>query len=158
MNARVELDGQGVTWASKVVIAEPDRLLARMRAAGLPLQEGTAGEAEGESDNSKITALVAVGDDRLSAIVATPSGLVYRLEPERIEPDWWSFAARYYYIVTGNLADRQMLAELAGIQASAVKGKTISRKKSAELSGLTLDQLLDQACPESEPRQDALFS
>lgn len=157
MNARVDLNHQNASWASKVAIDDPARLLARMRGAGLPLQDGGAGEVEGESDSSKITALVAVSEDRLAAIVATPSGLVYRLEPEVIEQEWWSFAARYYYIVTGNLADRQLLAEHAGVELSAVKGKTISRKKLAEPSGLTLDQLLDQARPELAQRQESLF-
>ena len=157
MNARVDLNHQNASWASKVAIDDPVRLLARMRSAGLPLQDGGAGEVEGESDSSKITALVAVGADRLAAIVASPSGLVYRLEPEVIEQDWWSFAARYYYVVTGNLADRQLLAEHAGVEIGLVKGKTISRKKAAELSGLSLDQLLDQACPELAQRQESLF-
>lgn len=157
MNARVDLNNQDVTWETKELVADPARLLARMRSAGLPLQDGVAGEVEGESDGSKITALVAVSADGLAAIVASPSGLVYRLEPEIIEQEWWSFAARYYYIVTGNLADRQLLAEHAGVELSAVKGKTISRKKLAEPSGLTLDQLLDQACPELAQRQESLF-
>ena len=49
------------------------------------------------------------------ALVACPNGSVFRFEPSVFEPGFWAFAARNYYLVTGNIADRTGLAERAGV-------------------------------------------
>ncbi len=142
-----------VTWDSRASLNGVRELFERMRASGLPLAS-SGGEEAGDGDVSKITALVALNDGRVEAFVAAPSGLVFRFAPEVVEPHWWSFALRNYYIVTGNLADRLALAEVAEVDAILIKGKCISRLKGSSLSGMTLDQLLELACP---TQQGALF-
>ena len=58
---------------------------------------------------------------------------------------FWAFAARNYYLVTGNIADRTGLAERAGVDLSTIKvsGRALQRAKADGLSGMTLDQLLE---------------
>ena len=61
------------------------------------------------------------------------------------EPGFWAFAARNYYLVTGNIADRTGLAERAGVDMSTnkVTGRAIQRTKAEGPSGMTLDQILE---------------
>lgn len=124
-----------------------------MRASGLPLAHADSGEEE--SDNSKITAIIAINSEQVDAYVATPSGLLYRFTPSEFEAEWWSFALRSYHVVTGNMADRQWLIERASVDAVQVKGKCLSRAKGGGLSGLSLEQLFEQMCPS---QQSSLFA
>lgn len=128
------------TWQSQVPPANPATLIARIHASSLPLSAGG-------DDNADILALVAYQDGAISAYVATPSGLIYHLLPQEFEADWWGFALRNYYIVTGNMHDRAQLAERCGVELDLVSGKCISRVKTPTASGLSLEQLFDAACP-----------
>lgn len=143
------------TWEMRALIGEAQAhaLVARMRASDLPLASPSHDEA-GESDSSKITALISFVNGQADAYVATPSGLLYRFAPPEFEAHWWSVALRYYHVVTGNMADRLRLAELAGVDPAQIKGKCLSRLKCTALSGLSLEQILDQACP---TQQSSLF-
>lgn len=107
--------------------------LARaLRASGQPL---------GASDD--FLCLLALDGPLPRAVVVTPSGLAYRMEPAELDPVIWSFAARNYFVVTGNLADRQRLAELANLpDVKEIGGSALSRKKGSSVSGISLDQLL----------------
>lgn len=148
------------TWDCRTPIMGEASLFDRLKSAGLPLSmagEGADGLVEGESAAGAIVALVSVAGGRLAALVATPSGLMYRFEPEAIEPTWWDFAARNYYVVSGNMADRQQLALRAGVEPKAIKGRTWFRSKDAEPSGLGLDELIDLVAPAREQVQTALF-
>lgn len=148
------------TWDCRAPIMGEASLFERLKSAGLPLSmagEGADGLAEGESAAGAIVALVSVAGGRLAALVATPSGLMYRFEPEAIEPTWWDFAARNYYVVTGNMADRQQLALRAGVEPKAIKGRTWFRSKDAEPSGLGLDELIDLVAPARDQVQADLF-
>lgn len=148
------------TWDCRAPIMGEVSLFERLKSAGLPLSmagEGADGLAEGESAAGAIVALVSVAGGRLAALVATPSGLMYRFEPEAIEPTWWDFAARNYYVVTGNMADRQQLALRAGVEPKAIKGRTWFRSKDAEPSGLGLDELIDLVAPARDQVQADLF-
>ncbi|MFK4705602.1 hypothetical protein ABIC83_002441 [Roseateles asaccharophilus] len=143
------------TWKARVQIQNEKDLLARLRSAGLPLAEPSGEGEEGDSDNSKLCAVVSVIDGVLAAVVASPSGLVFRFEPDHVDPQWWAFAAKNYYIVTGNAQDRKLLADLGGADIKAIKGRTVSRKKDSEPSRMSLDQLLETLCPAE--RQGGLF-
>lgn len=148
------------TWDCRVQIMGEASLFERLKSAGLPLSmasEGADGLAEGESASGAIVALVSVAGGRLAALVATPSGLMYRFEPEAIEPTWWDFAARNYYVVTGNMADRQQLALRAGVEPKAIKGRTWFRSKDAEPSSMGLDELIDLVAPARDQVQADLF-
>lgn len=148
------------TWDCRAQIMGEISLFERLKSAGLPLSMasgGADGLTESESSAGAIVALVSVVGGRLAALVATPSGLMYRFEPEAIEPTWWDFAARNYYVVTGNMADRQQLALRAGVEPKAIKGRTWFRSKDAEPSGLGLDELIDLVAPAREQVQAALF-
>ncbi len=148
------------TWDCRAQIMGEISLFERLKSAGLPLSmasEGADGVNEGESAGGAIVALVSVVGSRLAALVATPSGITYRFEPEAIEPTWWDFAARNYYVVTGNMADRQMLALRAGVDPKVIKGRTWYRKKDAEPSGLGLDELIDLVAPTIDQVQADLF-
>lgn len=134
------------TWDARTLPANAADLMKRLRASGLPLSDQTA-DIEEESDNSKITALISIVDTTVDAYVATPSGILYRFSPGEFDAEWWAFALRNYYCVTGSMADRLKLAEMASVDLSKIKGKVVIRTKSADTSGLTLDQLLDQVAP-----------
>lgn len=143
------------TWKSQVAISNPKDLLARLRSAGLPLAEPSGEGEEGDSDNSKLCLVASVVDGAVAAVVASPSGLVFRFEPDLVDPQWWAFATKNYYVVTGNAQDRKLLADIGGVDLKVIKGKTVSRKKDAEPSRMTLDQLLETLCPAE--RQSGLF-
>lgn len=142
----------GLTWASRKKPTDAEELLARMRAAGLPLASDETEDSD-ESSKSCITACISILNGKVHALVASPSGIIYEFAPEQFEALWWSFALRHYYIVTGNMSDRQALAEMAVVELAVVKGKVLSRLKSNSPSGMTLPQLLENACPQ----QTALF-
>lgn len=149
------------TWSEQVTIYGKTSLIDRLRSAELPLSGGDADTADSnaaaESTSAAIVALVAVSATKISALVATPSGLLYRFEPKAIERSWWDFAARNYYVVTGNMADRQQLALHAGVEPKAIKGKTWFRKKDADLTGLSLDEIIDLVAPARDQVQAELF-
>ena len=129
------------TWSAQVTIVEPSFLVGALRSAGLPL--ASAGESsETDSDASAIVCIASVGPAGIHAVVGTPSGLVWRFEPETFESSFWAFAARYYYWVTGNLADRHLVAELTGIPLKDIKGRALLRGKVEAPSGATIDDLL----------------
>lgn len=141
-----EVSNHYVTWQTQKVLSaeEKVRIFERMFSAGLPLEGVMTEDEENEEEGKKayITALMSINDGLPSAIVATPSRLVYRFEPPVLDKQWWSLALRYYYVVTANMADRAALAELCGVNVKSIKGKALSRKKSTEQSGLKLDELL----------------
>lgn len=119
-----------------------------MVAAGLPLAP-TKGEEEGADDDeasTKITAVISFLDGVAEAYVACPSGILYRFSPPVFEPEWWSFALRNYYCVTGNLSDRAALVAVAGVTEKVV-GKALIRKKSDQPSGLSLVALMRELTP-----------
>lgn len=149
------------TWSEQVTIYGKTSLIERLRSAGLPLSGGGAdaadSDAEAESSNAVIVALVAVSATKISALVATPSGLLYRFEPKAIEREWWGFAVSNYYVVTGNMADRQQLAMHAGVEPKAIKGRTWFRKKEADLTGLSLDEIIALVAPARDQLQAELF-
>lgn len=131
------------TWSAQLPVPNAADILSALRAAGLPL--AVSAPSDGDSDDSDASAMVClaeVADARIWAIVACPNGLVFRFEPPVYEPAFWSFAAQYYYWVTGNMADRQKVSELAGIPVKSMKGRCLSRAKSPALSRTTLDALL----------------
>lgn len=135
---------------------DADAVLATLRAAGFPLASSSE-LTEGESDNSKLVCVAEVRNNMIHAIVASPSGIVYRFEPTVFEPSFWSFAGRHYYFVTGNIADRRRVAELAGIEFKDIKGKTLARGKSESLSEMTLDGMLSHIASLKEPQQESLL-
>lgn len=125
--------------------------MRRLRAAGLPLIEG---EVEDDSDGGgadgkgQITAIIAFNDGKINALIATPSGIIYRIDPSIFHAPWWAFALRNYYIVTGNMHDRKVLCELTETDTKLVKGKVVNRKKVDEPSGKTLAELMAEVAPE----------
>lgn len=129
--------------------------MAALRAAGLPLAN-TADTSEDESSQSQIVCIAVVKEDVIHALVATPSGLVYRFEPKIFELSFWSFAARYYYWVTFSLADREQVSQLTGVSAKAMKGKAMVRGKSERNIG-SLDALLNELTGTSLAAQSGLF-
>lgn len=143
------------TFCSQASV-DASSIMAALRAAGYPLSSSTDA-AEGESDASKLVCIADVRESMMHAIVATPSGIVQRFEPSQFEPQFWSFACRHYYLVTGNIADRRRAAELAGVEIKDVKGRTLLRGKSEDLSGMTLDGMLANIGLIQEPIQTSLF-
>lgn len=129
-----------VTWDARVPVANQTEIMAALRAAGLPLAN-TAETAEDESGQSQLVCVAEVREDIIFALIATPSGLVYRFEPTHFELSFWSFAARNYYWVTSCMADREQASKLTDVPLKIMKGKTLSRGKS-ELSKVALDTLL----------------
>lgn len=130
------------------MIADPRTLLNRIFASELPLKSG-------RPEYGEITAFVSLVEESVEAYIITPGGAIYHLAPPTIEPGWWSFALRNYYIVTGNLVDRQILADRCQVDSKLVLGKCFSRHKASAPSGMSLQQLLDCMCP---AQQTALFS
>lgn len=130
------------TWESRVEVHDPELIMAALRAAGLPLAYASEQEGE-ESDASRIVCVAAYLHGQIQALVATPSGLVYRFEPDVIVDDFWRFALNHYYVVTGNIADRLAFAQHIEVPEKAVKGRALIRKKSEDPSGLSLDDLLN---------------
>lgn len=130
-----------LTWETKKQLNITWPLMASLRAAGLPLAYSLDADEE-DSASSKIVCIAEVSENNIKAIVATPSGLVYKFDCEVFEQSFWEFAAKHYYVVTGNVADRNRFGELSGILATGIKGLLANRKKSTELSGFTLDQIL----------------
>lgn len=138
------------TWDTRVDPEPFDDLLARVRASDLPLdsQNEISGD---EVDNSKITALISVIDGDVEAYIATPSGHLFRMSPGafevEFEPEWWPFALRNYYIVTGNMVDRLELAAMADVDPKTIKGRCVIRRNSTKISRMTLGSLFDEVCP-----------
>lgn len=133
------------------MVGDSERLVLALKAFGLPVGAG-AGE------NSEIVCVVEVGE-AVRALVACPGGQVYRFDPPAFEHAFWVFAARHYYLVTGNLADRQLLAKMVGLDPRELKGKTLERGKDGSASGKTLDDLLATlaASMRTEDNQRSLF-
>ena len=150
------------TWEAQSPVKRAASLWARLKSSGLPLgapASGDANEGDGDADAGagSIIALVAVTESKAAALVATPSGLVYRFEPEQIDPAWWAFAATNYYVVTGNQVDRQQLAQLAGVESKAIKGRAWNRKKMTDPTNLSLDELIELVAPDKTGEQGELF-
>jgi hypothetical protein len=61
--------------------------MAALRRAGLPLADTMA--SDGESPQSQLVCVAAVREAGIHALVATPSGLVYRFEPAVFELSFW---------------------------------------------------------------------
>lgn len=135
------------TWRGKVQLPNRAELLSRLRAAGLPLAESIGSVEVGESEGSKITALISLAGEVPSAILAIPNGFVYRIEPLEFDREWWEFAAKYYYVVTGNMDDRKELARITKADLVDIKGRLAVRKKTEGLSGLGLDEILESIAP-----------
>jgi hypothetical protein len=131
------------TWKAQVTIADPVLLLSRLRTAGLPLSSVTSDEsATGESDSSRIVCLASIVDGNVHAVVLDPNGHAYRFEPAAFEKHFWEFAAKYYYMVTGNLEDRRRIAALTEVPFANIVGRAVIRAKVTEPSGMTLDEML----------------
>lgn len=147
------------TWNNQVLVPEPIKLLAGLRAARLPLATSLDATADGESESeqSKLVCIADVRQNLIHAIVVTPSGWVFRFEPTEFEPAFWLFAARNYFWVTGSLADRRHVAQLSGVPFEGISGRALQRNKTVELSALTLDALLAELGCAPAPRQGALF-
>ena len=124
------------TWDTRIEVEQPEEIVAAFRSAGLPVGGGAVA-------SDQIVCVAAVGEIP-AVVVVCPNGLVYRFEPQVFEQEFWRFAVGNYYMVTGNLADRQKVAALAGVPADEVKGKALLRAKSEGPSGLALDVLLEQ--------------
>lgn len=143
------------TWESRTAVEDAPAVIGALRAAGLPV--GIPG------DESAYIICVVENSLIPKALVACPNGSVFRFEPTLFEPGFWAFAARNYYLVTGNIADRTGLAERAGVDLSTnkVSGRALQRAKADGPSGMTLDQLLEAVgvVKEREPElvQGSLF-
>lgn len=149
-----------IIQALQAPLPNPSMIMAALRAAGLPLASGQEEDEAGASAGSEIVCIAAVTDDNIHALVATPSGLVYRFEPDDLDAAFWKFSGSNYYWVTGNMADRQKAADLAGIDIKQIKGRCLNNKKITEISGLGLDEVLEQLgyapkapAPEARPAQ-----
>ncbi|QYF93066.1 hypothetical protein KY495_20580 [Massilia sp. PAMC28688] len=128
-----------VTWNTRLPVLEQAEIMGALRAAGLPLAYMEA--SEGESPRSEIVCVAEVREEVVHALVATPSGLVYRFQPAPFELTFWAFAARHYYWVTFSLADRAHVSTLTGVPVKTMKGRTFSRCSSG-LSNVPLNALL----------------
>lgn len=138
-----------LTWDSRINIFNSGEIMFLLRSAGFPLSSNDS--ENGDSENSKLVCLAEVQDKNIIAIVATPSGLVYKFTEFDIE--FWSFAARNYYFVTGNMSDREHVAKLTNLDTKEIKGKTLMRGKSSCLSQMSLDIMINQL----KPRQESLI-
>ncbi|MFL9611043.1 hypothetical protein ACKF11_13230 [Methylobacillus sp. Pita2] len=144
-------------WQASKQVPHTEALMASLRKAKLPLAyAGQEGPEEG-SEDSRIVCIASVSTTGIDALIVSPSGLAYRLTDETLDLDFWKFAAEYYYLVTGNMGDRQHIAELVGIEAKVIKGKTLARGKGAELSALDLEDILDQLNTSLNTSQSSLF-
>jgi DNA polymerase III epsilon subunit-like protein len=128
------------TWNSQIPVNDPAQMIQALRAAGLPLANNES--AEGDSEQSHLVCIAEVRPDGIHAVVAFPSGLVFRFQPSTFEFEFWNFAARYYYFVTGNMADRRHVASLTGVDIKEITGRTLRRGKEEALSGMKLDEIL----------------
>jgi len=132
-------ENEYVTWKTRLPVADQVEMIAALRAAGLPLANTET--SEGERPQSELVCVAAVREGSIHALVATPSGLVYRFEPAVFELSFWAFAARHYYWVTFSLADREHVSALTGVPVKTMKGRTFSRSKLG-LSNVPLNALL----------------
>lgn len=130
---------ENVTWNTRLPVSNQAEIMAALRAAGLPLANSAA--SEGESLRSELVCVAEVREGAVHALVATPSGLVYRFQPAVFELKFWAFAARHYYWVTFSLADREHVSTLTGVPVKTMKGRTFSRTNSG-LSNVPLNELL----------------
>lgn len=129
-------------WQTSKQLDHTEKLMSALRQAGLPLAHADAEDQGDVTDNGRIVCIASVTENMVDALIAIPSGLVYLLEDDTWDMEFWKFAAENYYLVTGNLADRLYLAERAGADPKSVKGKAIMRAKSESLSTLSLDNIL----------------
>lgn len=167
MDVETREDRPSPAWDSRSEVADPLGLIQALKRAGFPLQgESTKeGETELEEDESKASQIVCVlalsqDDGAFQAIIATPSGAVFKIAPEVFDLDFWAFAARYYYIVTGNLADRAQLSERTNVPLKEIRGRAAVRARAQAPSGWTLGQLLQHIGvveAEDGPEQKSLF-
>lgn len=144
-----------LTWDSQVPVVDPVQTIQALRAAGLPLANNDS--EEGDSEQRHLVCIAEVRQDVIHAVVAFPSGLIYRFQPSIFELQFWNFAARYYYFVTGNMADRRHVASLTGVEVKEIAGRTLHRGKEETLSGMGLDEILAQLGVKTESGQGGLF-
>ncbi|MBV7538459.1 hypothetical protein KW842_22030 [Duganella sp. sic0402] len=147
-------EGQA-TWHSRVLVDNPAALMVALRAAGLPLANNID-IIEEESSQSSLVCVAEIDEDRILAIVACPSGQVYRFEPTVFEQSFWSFAARNYYWVTGSMLDREQVSKLTDVPVKSIKGRTLTRGKSLR-SKLSLDSMLAELGYSASKEQNGLF-
>jgi hypothetical protein len=133
-------EGSGVTWQSRVPVVNPGAVMQSLRAAGLPLANSVDTEGE-ESSQSSLVCIAEVRENLIHALVACPTGLVYRFEPVEFEAFFWGFAARNYYWVTSSMADREWISKLTDVPLKSMKGKALSRSKDG-LSKVPLNSIL----------------
>lgn len=146
------------TWESQVEFKDAAGLMRVLRLAGFPLANDFEQGDAGESEASKIVCIAAFSKGLICAVVACPSGLVYQFEPDFFEDCFWQFAARHYYVVTGNRADRTLMSTLTGVDVGLIKGRTLVRSKTIEPSGLTLsDMFREIGYVSNADRQQVLF-
>lgn len=138
------MENRNRTWDAQVPVIDSAAVMTALRAAGLPLSVSGIedDESEADSERSAIVCVAAVREDGVTALVACPSGLVYRFEPPAFDLEFWRFAARFYYLVTGNLEDRRRIADLTSVPFKEITGRCLVRKKETVLSGRSLDDLL----------------
>lgn len=122
------------TWDSRTMHDDPQGLWRAFQAAGLPV-------GDDDASNASIVCVLEVADTP-SALVLTPNGQAFVFQPTVFEESFWSFAARHYYVVTGNGRDRQVFAERLGISVKEISGKALQRQRSEEISGKTLETLI----------------
>lgn len=143
------------TWDSRVPLSNPTEIISALRSAGLPLAN-TNEPSEDESSQSQLVCIAEVQENAIRAVIATPSGLVYRFEPMAFEQSFWAFAARHYYWVTGSMKDREKVSALTEVALKSIKGRTLSRTKS-EQSNMALDEILAELGYFPEKTQTDLF-
>lgn len=131
-------------WSDLIELRGKEHLIAALRVAGLPLSEScqdtekTAGMLAGES----VVCIADVRQRQIHGLVISSSGHVYSFEPDKLDVEFWAFAAEHYYIVTGNRADRQKIADLVDVDVKRIKGRTM-RKRGKGLSHASIESMLE---------------
>lgn len=143
-----------VAWNSRTIIGDP-LLHGILRQAGLPIASGMNDD---DTKRSDIVCILAVDGKNLSAVIVCQS-FAYLICP--CEDDgFWSFAARNYYIVTGNMSDRAALATIAGVDVKNIEGKRLDRFSSSSTSGASISEMmlkLGYTLQNKKPTQSCLF-
>ncbi len=123
------------TWDARIQVENAAEVVAALNKAGLPIGTGAA--------KDQIVCVLEVSDCP-KALIASPNGLVYRIEPTVFEPAFWSFAVANYYLITGNLTDRALIAERVAFNPATGKidGIALNRSRSDSPSGMNLDAML----------------
>lgn len=131
-----------LTWETRTPISEPEHISTTLRGAGILASSNSNETGEGTS-SSEILCIAGVGEKNIHALVACPSGLLYRFEPKFFEHDFWSFAARHYYWITNCLADRAHVAHLTGVPLNQIRGKTLLTGRQ-KIPYTSLDSILSE--------------